>query len=190
MRSLKSFFMLAVLSFVLMISGCATQAPTLNFVPKDVLPSGAKIDFELKTISVSIAQESERVGETQVGLFGNQYEATFKQALKDALEEAIIKSAVFNDLSNRKLSLSAKVLQFETPGISVSFETKMVVRYQLLDRSNGKLVFTRDILSLGSVPFDHAFLGAIRYTESRNRSVRDNVTQFIGSLGEFKDSGK
>jgi len=60
----------------------------------------------------------------------------------------------------------------------------------LLDRSNGKLVFTRDITSTGSVPFDYAFSGAIRYTEARNRSGRDNVQQFIGSLAEFKDTGK
>jgi hypothetical protein len=172
------------------LTGCATQAPTLDFVPKDVLPSSTKIDFELKNTSVSIAQDGERTGPTQVGLFGNQYEASFKQAFKDALEEALAKSAVFNDLSQRKLTLSAKILQFETPGFSTGFETKMVVRYQLLDRSNGKLVFTRDITSTGSVPFDYAFLGAIRYTEARNRSGRDNVQQFIGSLAEFKDTGK
>jgi len=173
---------------ILFLGGCATQAPTLSFVPKDVLPTGTKIDYELKSISVSIAQENERLGETQVGLLGNQYESSFKQALKDALEEAITKSAIFNDISNRKLMLSAKVLQFETPQISISFETKMIIRYQLIDRSNGKLVFTRDISSAGTVTYDYAFVGAIRYTEARNRAVRENINQFIGSLAEFKDA--
>lgn len=187
LRSLLAVFCTAL---ALALTGCATQAPTLDFVPKDVLPTGSKIDFELKSISVSIAQDNERVGATQVGLFGNQYEATFKQAFKDALEEAIAKSAIFNDLSTRKLSLSAKVLQFETPGASVSFETKMVVRFQLLDRSNGKLLFSRDISSTGSVPFDYAFMGAIRATEARNRAARSNVDQFIGSLSEFTDPAK
>lgn len=180
-------FICAVVAFT--ITGCATQAPTLDFVPKDVLPMGTKIDFELKSTSVSIAQDGERVGPTQVGLFGNQYESTFKQAFKDALDEALAKSAIFNDLSQRKLTLSAKILQFETPSVSTVFETKMVVRYQLLDRSNGKLVFTRDIASVGSVPFDYAFMGAIRYTEARNRSGRENVQQFINSLAELKDTG-
>jgi len=184
------FFAGLVAVLALSLTGCATQAPTLDFVPKDVLPSGSKIDFELKSISVSIAQDNERVGATQVGLFGNQYEATFKQAFKDAIEEAIAKSAVFNDLSNRKLSLSAKVLQFETPSAGVSFETKMVVRFQLLDRSNGKLLFTRDISSSGLVPFDYAFMGAIRYTEARNRAARSNIDQFIASLAEFTDPAK
>lgn len=179
------FCTLGALILSAVLGGCATQAPTLDFVPTDVLPTGKKIDYELKSISVSIAKEDERKGETQVGLFGNQYEATFKQAIKDALEEAIAKSAVFNDLSNKKLALSAKVLQFETPTFSTSFETTAMIRYQLLDRSNGKLLFTRDLKSTGAVTFDYAFMGAIRYTEARNRAVRANVNQFIQSLSEF-----
>lgn len=184
MRFMKLVF-LAIVTFV--VTGCATQAPTLDFVPRDVLPTGKKIDYELKSISVSVAKEDERLGETQVGLFGNQYESSFRQSFKDSLEEAIAKAAIFNDLSNKKLSLSAKVMQFETPGFSVGFDTTFVVRYQLLDRATGKLVFTRDIRSAGTVPFDHAFMGAIRFTEARNRAVRSNIEQFIASLGEFKE---
>jgi hypothetical protein len=184
MRLFRFAFIAAI---TLIMAGCATQAPTLDFVPKDVLPTGQKIDYELKSISVSVAKEDERVGETQVGLFGNQYEVSFRQSFKDSLEEAITKAAIFNDLSNKKLSLSAKVMQFETPGFSASFETSFVVRYQLLDRSSGKLVFTRDIRSNGIVTFDYSFLGAIRYTEARNRAVRANIEQFIASLGEFKE---
>ena len=175
---------------ILVLTGCATQAPTLSFVPGDVFPSKTKIDFELKSISVSIAQEGERVGETQVGLYGNQYEASFKQALKDALEEAIAKSAIFNDLSSRKLALSAKVLQFQSPAAGTTFTTTMVVRFQLLDRSDGKLLFTRDITSVGEVPFDFAFVGATRFTEARNRAARNNVNQFLQGLSEFKDPVK
>ena len=180
----------SILGMTFFMAGCATQAPTLDFVPKDVLPTGKKIDYELKNITVSVAKEDERKGETQVGLLGNQYENSFRQSFKDAIEEAISKSAIFNDNSQRKLTLTAKVLQFETPSVSISFETKFMVRYQLLDRSTGKLVFTRDISSMGSVTFDHAFMGAIRYTEARNRSVQSNVEQFIASLGEFKEAGQ
>ena len=184
MRFVKLFFLAAL---AMVMAGCATQAPTLDFVPRDVLPIGKKIDSELKTISVSVAKEDERLGETQVGLFGNQYETSFRQSFKDSLEEVIGKAAIFNDLSNRKLGLSAKVMQFETPGFSVGFDTTFIVRYQLLDRATGNLVFTRDIRTNGSVPFDHAFLGAIRYTEARNRAVRSNIEQFVASLAEFKE---
>ncbi|CAM8651505.1 hypothetical protein MCEMSEM18_00317 [Comamonadaceae bacterium] len=188
LRKMAGYFVAGLL--IAVTTGCATQAPTLDFVPKDVIATGKKIDFELKTISVSIAKEDERQGETQVGLFGNQYESSFKQSFKDAIEEALSKSAIFNDLSTRKLSLSAKVLRFESPSMGINFDTQCTVRYQLLDRSTGKLLFTRDVKSVGTVPFDYAFIGMIRLAEARNRAVRQNVEQLVQSLSEFQDPGK
>lgn len=178
--------LVAAIFSIAVLSGCATQAPTLNFTPTDVLPAKNRVQAELKSITVSVAKEEERLGQTQVGFFGNQYEASFKQSLKDALEEALTKSAVFNDLSNKKVSLTAKVMQFESPNGGVNFETKAIIRYEIFDRKDGKLIFRRDVSSTGSVPFDYAFMGAIRYTEARNRAMRENVTQFIGSLEELK----
>ena len=89
MYTSKKIFLWCAILACICLTGCATQAPTLDFVPKDVLPTGTKIDFDLKNTSVSIAQDGERAGQTQVGLFGNQYQASFKQAFKDALEEAL-----------------------------------------------------------------------------------------------------
>lgn len=175
-----------VICLMTLISGCATQAPTLNFTPADVLPTKNKVQAELKTITVSVAKEEERLGQTQVGFFGNQYEASFKQSLKDALEEALTKSAAFNDIATKKVSLTAKVMQFESPNGGINFETKAIIRYEIFDRKDGKLIFRRDIASMGSVPFDYAFMGAIRYTEARNRAMRENVTQFVNSLEELK----
>ena len=80
----------------------------------------------------------------------------------------------------------AKVLKLETPTMGINFDTDFVVRYQLLDTSTGKLVFTRDINTQGSVPGDYAFLGAARYTEARNVAVRENIMMFIDSLAEYK----
>lgn len=172
--------------FALTLAGCATQAPTLNFVPEDVLPIKNKVAAELKTITVSIAKEDERLGETQVGFFGNQYEVAFKSSFKEALEEALAKSAAFNDLADRKVSLTAKVMKFESPSGGINFDTDLIVRYELFDRASGQLVYRRDIASQGSVPFDYAFMGAIRFTEARNRAVRQNVLNFISSLEEIK----
>lgn len=180
------FIHIAGLVFIALLSGCATQAPTLNFTPSDVLPAKNRVQAELKSFTVSVAKEEERLGETQVGFFGNQYESNFKQSLREAIEEALTKSAIFNDLANKKVSLTAKVMQFESPNGGINFETTAIIRYEIFDRKDGKLIFRRDISSTGSVPFDYAFLGAIRYTEARNRAMRENITQFINSLEELK----
>jgi len=174
------FALLACVS--LMLGGCATQAPTLDFTPPDIVPSQTKVDADVKTITVSIAKENERLGETQVGFFGNVYEQSFKTALQDALEEVIARTAIFNDLSERKISLIAKVMKFQTPGAGINFKTEAIIRYELVDRNSGATIFKKDITSTGSVPGNYAFLGSIRYTEARNISVRDSITQFILAL--------
>ncbi len=174
------FFALSLL--LLAMPGCATQVPALNFVPSKIIPNERKIHADLKTITISIAKEYERLGETQVGFFGNMYEQSFRMNLRDALEEALARSAAFNDLSDKKLSLLAKVMKFQTPSVGVTFQTEMIMRYELIDRSTGEVVFFRDIASLGSVPVVSASLRAARYTEARNVCVRTNIKQFIGAL--------
>ena len=173
---------LSALLLLLTLLGCATPMPTLEFTPTDVVPSGKKVDADLKSISISIALEKERLGETQVGVGGNVYEQSFKTALKTALEEGLARSAVFSDLSTRKVSLAAKVLKFQTPGAGINFKTEMIVRYELIDRNNGKIVFSENVTSLGSVPGMYAFVGATRFTEARNVTVRENVKNLISKL--------
>ncbi|NRP96218.1 hypothetical protein XMG59_002337 [Marinobacterium sp. xm-g-59] len=177
---------LAILSLVVIFAGCA-QVPPLDFAPDDVLPTGAKIDRQVKDISIAFGKDDERVGYIEVGFGGNQYEASFKSSFEDALQEALIKSAVFNDMADRRVLVVAKVLKLETPSMGVNFPTDFVVRYQLLDTSSGKLIFTRDIESTGEVEASYAFMGAARYTEARNIAVRNNILEFITSLGEFKE---
>ena len=177
---MRKILSIIVVSFVVMLAGCATQPPTLDFIPSDITPSPNKVNAEVKTIVVSIAKEKERLGETQVGLFGNIYEQSFKTSLKEALDESIARSAIFGDLANKKLLLSAKVMKFQTPSFGINFATESIIRYELVDRSNGEQVFLRDITTSGSVSGDYAFLGATRYTEARNISIRENIKQFIG----------
>ena len=77
-------------------------------------------------------------------------------------------------------------MQLQSPMAGISFETDMIVKYDLLDTSTGKILFTRNIPSSGSVEMSHSWLGATRMTEARNRAVRSNIEGFISSLGEAR----
>ena len=178
--------LLPIIIMVTLLGGC-TSVPPLNFTPKDVLPTGTKIDRGVKDISISFGKEDELKGEIHVGFAGNVYEDSFKKTFEDALQESLIKSAIFNDLARKKILLVAKVLQFETPAFGIRFETDFIVEYQLLDTSTGKLLFTRNIQSKGEVPGDYAFMGLTRATEARNIAVRNNIILFLDSLAEFKE---
>lgn len=54
------------------------------------------------------------------------------------MQEALIKSAVFDDYARNKVLIVAKVMQLETPSSGVNFNTDMIVKYDLLDTNTGK----------------------------------------------------
>lgn len=166
-----------------MLVGCSAPA-ALNFTPTELVSvvQSQKINSELKTISVSIATKEEQRGELQVGFMGNDYEQSFKTTFKDSLQDSFARVAIFNDDASNKLSLSAKVLRFETPGMAVNFNTILLVRYDFVDRKTGESKYVTEIESEGSVPFNYAFLGMVRATEARNRAVKINIQQLIEDL--------
>lgn len=172
---------LSLFALVASLSACAPM-PTMNFVPDDIRPTAKKIQAELRTVSISTAKEEERQGRLLVGFAGNSFESSFKAEFKNALEEALAKSAIFDDLNDKKVSLTAKVMEHDHPNFSSTFVTTTTVRYELYDRKDGRLIFKTDITSKGETPFDYAFKGAIRATESRNRSMRNNISLFVEAL--------
>lgn len=170
-----------------LLIGCSAPA-ALNFTPDDLepAPQSQKINAEIKSINISFATKQEQKGELQVGIFGNQYEQSFKETFKSALDEALVRTALFSDDSSNKLSLSAKVLKFQSPGSGINFDTYMTVKYDFVNRKTGSSQYITEIDSFGSVPFDYAFMGAIRATEARNRAVKSNIEKLLEELKNNK----
>lgn len=179
---MKKILMLSVLA--LSLTGCMA-IPPLNFTPPDgsvVIEKEQRIDAELKTITVSAAKANEQLGDIQVGFAGNVYEGSLKDTFKASLEEAILKSALFRDDASKKVGLIAKFMKLDTPGMSINFKTHVIVRYQIIDRSTSDIIYDKNIESVGEVPFDHAFMGAVRHSEARNRAMQNNIAKFLNDL--------
>lgn len=62
--------------------------------------------------------------------------------------------------------------------------TRTNARYVIQDRQTGKVVFDEVIKSEGYVPADYSFLGEKRAVESINRSVLNNINEFMKKLNE------
>ena len=180
----KSISTIIVLSIIL--TACAS-VPPLNFTPNDddiKIKKSRTINAELKTITVSSAKPSEQIGQIQVGFGGNQYESSLKETLKSSLEESLLKSQIFNDDSDNKLSLLAKVMKLESPDGGLNFKTYTTIRYQLIERKNGHIVYDKLITSTGEIPFNYSVLGIARFHEARNISMRNNIKNFINDLNK------
>jgi hypothetical protein len=172
----------AAIAAVLLLGGCAQSIPPLNFSVPNVGPSKTKIPAELRSITISMARPDEARGDMMAGM------EVVVPIWKSALEEALNKMAIFRDDAPRKVSLSVKVLKINVPFAGISFTTETGARYELLDRATGAVIYTTDINASGTTPGDFAFLGVARARESVNRSVQNNILQFLQQLEQVNVS--
>lgn len=168
--------LIIVVSACFFLTACGPQLPPLNFSVPNVGPSATKLDAEVKAITVSMARPDEATGKMAWGV---ETQAPYWQT---AIEEALTKMAIFRDDSPRKFSLAVKVLKMDLPEFGGDFTTRTAARYELIDRATGGVVFTTDVNAKGTVPLSYAFVGVVRARESVNRSVQNNILQFLQQL--------
>jgi hypothetical protein len=177
---------LAASAIALLSTGCQTLPP-VDFGVGAVGVSQKKIDAELKTISVQVAPKNKQKGDVDIQMLESAgTQASSGQAIISAwqtsLQDAFARMAVFNDLSNRKLSLSVTVLKLDIPSMGINFETETIAKYELIDRATGDIVYTSDVAAKGSVAGSESFLGVIRARTAASNSVRENIKQFLREL--------
>ena len=181
-----------ILFLLLLSSGCTKRLP-VNFSAPNIGVSSTKLDAELKSLTVSIARPGEATGEIRPASFVRPYGefqpypvSLYAGLWKTALEEAFNKMAIFKDDSPRKVTLAVKILKFDTPSFGAGMTTHTSARYEIIDRSDGSIIFTTDISTSGEGPFklepfaDDA-VGS-RSVDGINRSVQKNIIQFLQVL--------
>ena len=173
-----------ILFLLLLSSGCIrTKRLPVNFSAPNIGASSTKLDAELKSLTVSVARPDE-AGEIHIPPF-LPLPISFHAGLwKNALEEAFNRMAIFKDDSPKKVALAVKILKFQT--ISAFPAAHTSARYEIIDRSDGSIIFTTDISTSGEGPFklepfaDDA-VGS-RSVDGINRSVQKNIIQFLQAL--------
>ena len=168
---------LLTICFVLSISamqGC-TNLPPLDFTVQDVSPIDNRKDAEMKSITVGFAPQEQHQGAVEA-------DASVPPIWKEALIDALNRSLAFRDDSDMKVNLSVRIVEADTPAMGASMTVTVGAIYEVMDRANGDLLFTETITTDGVVPFDYAFVGAVRAREAANRSVRNNIAEFISRL--------
>ena len=151
--------------------------PPLNFSVPNVGVSQKKIDAEMKSMTITIARPDEKSGSLPAGM-----ETVVPQLWQTALTEAVNKMAIFQDDATKKVNLAVKILKLELPGAGASMTTNTTARYEIMDRKTGDIIYTQDIATSGTTPFDFAFIGMVRARESINRAVQNNITVFLQAL--------
>lgn len=166
---------LTALVTIFVLTGCQSLPP-INFSVPDVGYSETKLDAEMRSLTVSLARPDEAKGDMPAGSEG------LPALWESALQEALDRMAIFQDDASKKVNLSVKVLALNIPSFGASMTTHSIARYEIIDRSNGDIIYSQEIAADGDVPFNHAFVGMVRARESINRSVQNNIAQFLQAL--------
>lgn len=172
---MKHFYI--ILGSALLLTGCAS-VPPLDFSPTNVGLSRVKQDAALVSTSVTLASKADRKGPIDVAGAENDITSMWKTALDDT----ILRMAIFRDASPNKLSLSVRVLKVDMPGAGFAMTTRTIARYELINRNTGDIVFATEVETDGKVPMSDNFVGAIRARNSLSLSVQNNIGSFLQQL--------
>jgi hypothetical protein len=159
-------------------TGCETTPP-LNFTPPTVQESSRAFDADLRTIVVTVAQVEEKKGAID---FNMEFSETMPELWQRGLTDALSRSLLFSDAGIRKIDLQVKILEFAVPPRGASMATKVMARYQAVDRSDGTILYSTVVESRYEVPFSFSALGSVRATESISRAVQANISTFLERL--------
>ncbi|MER1940446.1 lipoprotein [Castellaniella sp. FW104-16D08] len=157
------------------LAGCQTLPP-VNFAVSDVGYTEHKVEAELKSLTVSLASPEEKKGNLPAG------SEVAAPLWRDALQDALNRMAIFQDDAKTKVNLTVKILALNMPSFGAGMTTTSIAKYEIINRANGDIIYTQDVTADGTVPFNYAFLGVVRARESLNRSVQQNIAQFLQSL--------
>lgn len=160
-----------------LLSGCAS-VPPLDFSPTNVGMSRVKHDAALVSTSVTAASKADRKGPIEIA--GAETDVT--TMWKTALDDTILRMAIFGDNSANKLSLAVKILKVDMPSFGLAMTTSTIARYELINRNTGDIVFSTEIETDGKVPLGDSLIGAVRARNSLSASVQNNISTFLQQL--------
>ena len=166
---------LCVLVVVLLALGGCASAPPLDFTVQDVGTLQNRKEAELRSITVGYATKS------QTGK-NIESDAGLPPIWKEALQDALNRSLAFKDDAALKVNLSVRIVEVDAPAMGASMTTKVGAIYEIVDRATGDLLMAETVMSEGVVPIGYSLLGFTRARESVNRSVRNNIADFIAKL--------
>ncbi len=162
-----------ILFLCLLATACAKPLPAVNYSVPHVMPARARLDADLRGITVTPGQPGETIGTVSI-------DTGAMNAWREALTEALTRLAIFNDDSRTRVSLQVKILRTEVPPLS--FTAHVAARYDFIDRATGAVLHSQTINSsgVGDYEFGGTALGRLR--QSGNRAVQDNIAQFLRGL--------
>jgi hypothetical protein len=177
MKFLKLLCAAAGAAVVLQLTGCAASATSqaMTVKPGSVATVNPKLKGAVKLGEVTGGKATNPMWTSQVD------GASFKKALEDSLA---ISGYLATDPAQAKYAVSANLAELDQPFMGLTLDVKSSITYQLAGPG-----VTRDypVKATGSATVSDAFMAVERLRLSNERSILENIKEFLNQLAKFSD---
>jgi hypothetical protein len=156
---------------LLIVCACAPASPPeLNI--GNVKPAPARINADLASLDVEPASRDRAVDPLPPSLL------PLLPPWRDALQDALSRTALFTPGAPRRMFLKVKVLQFAVSGGALN----LFARYQLFDNPAGDPIFSTDVMTNIPIASGEDAASALRDQRLARRAIQANIVQFLDRL--------
>lgn len=177
MRFLKLACAIAGAAVLLNLGGCATSATSqaMTVKPGTTAAVNPKLKGLVAVADVAGGKDTNPLWTSQVDNAG------FKKALEDSLNIAGYLAA---DPAKAQYKVSADLKSLDQPFIGITFDVKSHVDYKVTGPKGATPI---KVDATGTATPSDAFIGIERLRIANERSVLENVKEFINQLAKFAD---
>lgn len=177
MRFLKYVCAVASAVVILQLTGCATSATpqAMTVKPGTTAAVNPKLKGALKLGDITGGKETSPMWKSQVDNAG------FTKALQDSLA---ISGYLATDPAQAKYVVSANLAELDQPLMGFTFDVKSNVVYQL---TGPGVLRSYPVKATGTATVSDAFAAVERLRLSNERSILENIKEFINQLAKFTD---
>lgn len=167
-----------LIAFLMLLTSCSSNPVSVDYDVSHIPKFTKQLEIGLKEIEVRLnALNTIDERSWAVGLMV-QVPLIWRVGLQTTLEEV----KAFKAEAKDEAILSVKVMDLRLPEESLAKSAFAVAKYELLNVSTGKLMFSKIISTEASVPATFSLSGGARRQEAVSRAVKSNIKNFVEEL--------
>lgn len=177
MKFFRLFCAAAGIAVALNLAGCATSAnpQAMTVKPGSTAAVNPKLKGAVKLGEVTGGKETNPMWTSQVD------NASFRKALQDSLA---VSGYLATDPAKADYAVSANLATLDQPLLGFTLDVKSNVAYQLTGPGVSR---SYPVNATGSATVSDAFVAVERLRISNERSVLENIKEFINQLAKFSN---
>ena len=163
---MKKNILFAILSILLLLSGCSQKLNNQEMIPIDISHKKIKFDEKLNNSISLITKDLD-------------YE------IGKAIMKTLKKLKLYSKQESSNFVLIAKYISHDAPKFGANINVKFSINYSLKNKNNSMIFFDETIQSSYTEKWYSAYLGSTRLKMAYEGSIKNNIDKFVNKLSKI-----